>query len=294
MFDISRRHFCALTIMSVAVLYCVGCLEDVPAIEINDEGGSMAGVGAGPTQPGGVAVAGQIASGSEPPPAAITPPVGGMTACTPGERIDTCTVCGPDTRYIMPTNDPECEPVDCREMDRYFTETAENGAVTCNEEIAERVSGTCYRMGYCHTTVNTACVVGEASEVETVYPGCGSIRDCEPGSMPSISKTPANGLCHGFGTCINDGGPCTVSAACKGFENAAGGSQQSFCEASEATCQVAVSAANIADLDQVSCLTYCASASKSCLTAWDSGGGCTKDDPIPCDRARAQVICECE
>jgi hypothetical protein len=285
--------------LMLVALYA-GCVGDVTVINIETSGGMMSGSMAGSTSTGGQVIAGVtagvnagVSAGAEPPMGAIMPPLGGAEACTPGQKIDTCTVCGPDTRYIMPTNDPECEPVDCSELNRFFTEVGEDGAETCMEEVGERVGGTCYRMGYCHTTSNTACMLGETVSYGTIYPGCGRITGCDSTSSPSISQTPQDGLCHGFGRCEAMGGPCDVPATCAGFENAAGGQQQTFCDANEMACKVGVSASNIQSLSEISCLTYCASASKTCTRAWSSNGGCNEGSQIDCNVAQGQVICEC-
>ena len=292
----SKVRFLFYVSSFLLVAFCTSCVEDLTVIDIEVGGGTMSGSMAGSRLPGGQMNAGLNAglnAGSEPLVGATVPPPGGAEACTPGQKIDICTVCGPDTSYIMPTNDPECEPVDCSELNRFFIEVSEDGAETCMEEVGERVGGTCYRMGYCHTTSNTACMLGETVSHGTIYPGCGRITGCDSTNSPSIALTPQDGVCHGFGRCEALGGPCNVPVTCAGFETAAGGQQQTFCDANDMVCKVGVSASNIQSLREISCLSYCASANKSCSRAWSSNGGCNEDSRIECDVSQDQVVCEC-
>ena len=294
----NRSNITAL--IAISSLYMASCA--VNGIEIGMDGGSSGQ--AGTESPAGVSpagvsspVAGENGGTGGPPTGLTTPPLGGTDdRCTPGEKIDTCTICGPDASYIMPPDDPECEALNCSELSSFYEEVnEEDGSITCMQRRAVPVEGSCYRMGFCHATTNTACVVEEPIARATIYPGCGQITGCNSTNSPSFSEVPEGGLCHGFGTCQATGGPCDVSKACAGFERAAGGSQQTFCASSEISCTVSVNANVIDSLDEISCLAYCASASKSCRTAYQYAENCnTSGNAIPCNQAAQRVICECE
>ena len=294
---LSRRRLKVImaSSISLAIGGATGCSFDVVVTEA-----SMAGAEGGQGLGGAPLFGGAPTSGQEPPMGATQPPVGGGGGgddrCTPGERIPgaQCTICGPDTRYIMPPNDPECPMIDCSELNSFYTETSEDGATLCIQERASAVESNCRTLGNCHLTPNTGCVIEEPVERARVYPGCGFINGCDSTGSPNISRSAQGDLCNGFGTCDAIGGPCSISSACAGLDQAAGGGQQTFCEANELTCQVAVNADFVDNLNDISCLAYCTSGNKACLTAWRSEGGCTKGDPIPCSEARRRVVCECK
>lgn len=286
--------------LGLSTLIFIGCVGDLNIVETDQMGGMQntePPIAAFPMT-SGQGDSGQMTAGvAEPGGMSINPlPLGGSEdSCVPGERIGICTVCGPDGRYIAPTNDPECEPVDCSVLNSYYTVIEDDGAETCMEEVAVRLPGTCRTRGECHTTTETACEMGEPIAQGTVYPGCGAISGCNSTNSPSIRITPQGGTCHAFGECTNMGGPCSVSDICEGFELAAGGTRQTFCDIFRGnTCRVAVDANNIDNLEEINCLTYCASADKICDGAWSSNGGCTEVGPITCQDPRNRVICACK
>lgn len=213
--------------------------------------------------------------------------------CTPGERVDLCTVCGPDTSLIMPPNDPECEPVSCAELTSFYLERDEDGAERCMKSFSSPAGGSCYRLGYCHTTTQTACEPQEPQQLFKVYPGCGEHSGCNSTAMPNVTRKPPGAICNTFGTC-DSSGRCDIGAGCAGFENAAGSPNNTYCSSTDLSCEVSVSVGSIQGVSQTSCLAFCTSARKSCVQAWRDRGGCNKGNPIDCAQNSSDLICACE
>jgi hypothetical protein len=286
--------------LSLPVLFAMslqGCVLSDPPIEVPvaGEGGSVTEVGAmemgamevGAMEVGAVEMGAMEMGAME---AGAVMSGGDEGYCTPGEKITTCTICGPDASHIKPKSDPECEPVNCDQLTTYRLENQEDGGQACIRVRATPAEGTCRVLGYCHTTTQTACELNEPEQIYKVYPGCGTQSGCDSTASPTFTQNPIGSTCHTWGSCEAAG--CTVSAPCGRLQNAAGGDRNELCEDTDTQCKVSVNTALLGA--EVTCRTYCTSGNMNCVGAWQSNGGCQQGASIACDQRTSNPICACE
>jgi hypothetical protein len=195
----------------------------------------------------------------------------------------------------MPVDDEMCAPVSCDPLTRFALESADDGAKRCVMYSHQRAGGSCYRLGYCHSTTGTACVEAEPQELFRGYPGCTTIRGCDSTGMPSASMLSEGATCHAYGRCDADG-RCSAPEQCATLALSQESSlPHTYCGApSDSSCEVNVVARGTgAGVSNVSCDAYCAQSLMTCVGAWSINAPCVKNNSVNCSEARANIICEC-
>ena len=278
----------ARSLTALSLLTLSACIDPISAeVETPDMYVNPFAVG------GGQVTGGAQVTGGVTPPEGATSSGGDDPWCTPGERLDLCSICGPAGRALMPTHDPMCDPVNCDELTRFILEIDPDGAKRCVRYSHSLVGGSCFRLGYCHSTTETACIEKPPIDAFKIYPGCGTYQDCDIGAV--ATPAPMGSRCHGYGECLAEGGPCNIPAHCGQLAVSQNpNAQHTFCGNTETTCEVNVVARGTAsDQDTVNCDIYCAQSVMRCSNAWDVNTPCMKGNQIGCNQERATLICEC-
>lgn len=211
--------------------------------------------------------------------------------CVVGEELGLCAVCGPLLTPIMPTNDPNCPPIDCSSLTQYQAMNIENGGRVCMQYIADPPSSSCKDLGACYESAEEACSINPTPiPLVTVYPGCGEFTGCEGDLSPDGSQKPEGAECHSLGSCGADG--CSAPASCSGIQPQY---VKEFCPDSNAPeqCDKYIDINGVDNADDIDCTIACATIGR-CQTGWDSNGGCNRGGEIGCSTRRRQLICRCE
>jgi len=210
-------------------------------------------------------------------------------ACSPGERLGLCTICGADGRPATADDDATCPTLDCGVYDAY-QRTPVGEDTVCYWISHSPATGRCLAMGSCRASVDEAYCGAEQGSVAARAEGeCRTLVGCAGTDVPpEVQARPSGTPCDGgAGECWLDG-ECSPYVGCTHFE------ATEICESGTEPrgnyCDLYVDRTEIFD-----CNTYCKENGSTCIDSWnDVAGDCEKGNYEGCaGHTLRNQICRC-
>ena len=312
-----------LTLFVCAVVFCCGCVE--PVVPIANSGMTAGETSGGTTTPtnwmnsgfsfsGGEQTAGVRGAG-EGMPSGMTeggrdggesgPDVDVMSgddtplSCTPGDSLGVCVECAPGNTRRVPTQDDQCEPIDCS-LEVSHRLVSSEGRVECRVRRSQPGPSICQGEGACYTSAADYCSYDEAVE-EVVMTSdeieeCREISACDDSSGPEAILAPGALCRNGAGTC-DESGTC-ILMSCEALFDWRYNNNNELCDdqIDQGYCEFLVNSGNNPWNvgGETNCNEFCSAMGGTCLQAWgEDDDSCRKTDTKECSERFNDSICRC-
>ena len=226
------------------------------------------------------------------------PVVMNPTSCTPGTSLGVCIECAPGNTRRVPTQDDQCEPIDCGSLTSHRLVSSE-GRVECRKQEFLPGPSMCQGENACFTNPEDYC--SDRSEEELVMSSddieeCQELSGCDDQQEPEVVIAAGASCRHGMGMC-DDTGACII-LSCDLLFNWRYNNDNRLCadQLDQGYCEFLVNSDNNPWNvgEQTNCNEFCTAMGGHCLNAWhEDSNSCRKNDTQSCENRFNDSICRC-